>query len=72
MVELCGFLCCQYLPSCSLDCISMFSRGLDFAPVDASCLKDDTPIIVVTHGLTGGKNQLVAEGPILIFCVGLS
>jgi predicted alpha/beta-fold hydrolase len=47
----------------------MFSRGLDFAPVDATRLKDDTPIIVVTHGLTGGKTQPVAEYiPILIFC----
>jgi hypothetical protein len=28
--------------------------GLDFAPVDTH-LKDDTPIVVVQHGLTGGE-----------------
>lgn len=32
------------------------SSGLDFAPADhAAELKDDTPIVVVQHGLTGGK-----------------
>jgi predicted alpha/beta-fold hydrolase len=31
------------------------SSGLDFAPADHSAkLKDDTPIVVVQHGLTGG------------------
>ncbi|KAG6897797.1 hypothetical protein C0992_010873 [Termitomyces sp. T32_za158] len=29
--------------------------GLDFAPIDDSKLKDDVPIVVVKHGLTGGK-----------------
>ncbi|KAG6850229.1 hypothetical protein H0H93_016076 [Arthromyces matolae] len=31
--------------------------GLDFAPLDDSKLKDDTPIIVVKHGLTGGSYE---------------
>ncbi|KAJ6502571.1 Alpha/Beta hydrolase protein [Mycena sanguinolenta] len=31
--------------------------GLDFAPADSSKLKDDTPIIVVLHGLTGGSYE---------------
>lgn len=31
--------------------------GLDFAPVDASHLKDDSPIVVVQHGLTGGSYE---------------
>lgn len=31
--------------------------GLDFAPVDSSKLKSDTPIIVVQHGLTGGSYE---------------
>ncbi|KAK0459701.1 Alpha/Beta hydrolase protein [Desarmillaria tabescens] len=31
--------------------------GLDFAPVDSSQLKPDTPIIVVQHGLTGGSYE---------------
>jgi hypothetical protein len=28
--------------------------GLDFAPADASTVRDDAPIVVVQHGLTGG------------------
>ncbi|EGN92460.1 hypothetical protein SERLA73DRAFT_191112 [Serpula lacrymans var. lacrymans S7.3] len=31
--------------------------GLDFTPTDDSNLKPDTPIIVVTHGLTGGSYE---------------
>jgi predicted alpha/beta-fold hydrolase len=39
---------------------SLFFRGLDFAPIDSSDLKDDTPIVVVQHGLSGGtRNNLV-------------
>ncbi|CAK5277425.1 unnamed protein product [Mycena citricolor] len=30
--------------------------GLDFAPSDSSLAKEDAPIIVVLHGLTGGKS----------------
>jgi predicted alpha/beta-fold hydrolase len=33
-------------------------RGLDFAPIDDSSLPDETPIIVVQHGLTGGMNSV--------------
>lgn len=35
-------------------------RGLDFAPLNQSALKLNTPIIVVQHGLTGGKLNLVS------------
>ncbi|KAJ6494883.1 AB-hydrolase YheT [Mycena vitilis] len=31
--------------------------GLDFAPSDASTVRDDAPIIVVQHGLTGGSHE---------------
>lgn len=31
--------------------------GLDFTPVDDTTLKDDTPIVVVMHGLTGGSHE---------------
>ncbi|KAF7374833.1 AB hydrolase-1 domain-containing protein [Mycena sanguinolenta] len=31
--------------------------GLDFAPLDASTVRDDAPIIVVQHGLTGGSHE---------------
>ncbi|KAF8206359.1 AB-hydrolase YheT [Mycena galopus ATCC 62051] len=31
--------------------------GLDFAPFDASTVRDDAPIIVVQHGLTGGSHE---------------
>ncbi|KAJ7097949.1 AB-hydrolase YheT [Mycena belliarum] len=31
--------------------------GLDFAPADSSKIKDDAPIIVVLHGLTGGSYE---------------
>ncbi|KAJ7905470.1 Alpha/Beta hydrolase protein [Mycena olivaceomarginata] len=31
--------------------------GLDFAPADDSELRDDTPIVVVLHGLTGGSYE---------------
>ncbi|THV00431.1 AB-hydrolase YheT [Dendrothele bispora CBS 962.96] len=31
--------------------------GLDFTPVEQSSLPDETPIIVVTHGLTGGSHE---------------
>ncbi|KAG6835449.1 hypothetical protein H0H93_001371 [Arthromyces matolae] len=31
--------------------------GLDFAPLDDPTLPDDTPIIVVQHGLTGGSYE---------------
>ncbi|KAJ7756513.1 Alpha/Beta hydrolase protein [Mycena maculata] len=31
--------------------------GLDFAPVEASSVPDDAPIIVVQHGLTGGSHE---------------
>jgi hypothetical protein len=36
-----------------------FISGLDFAAIDeenSSYLKDDTPIIVVQHGLSGGES----------------
>jgi len=36
-------------------------RGLDFAPFDSSRLNDDTPIIVVMHGLTGGMTRISVE-----------
>ncbi|KAF5315695.1 hypothetical protein D9611_004676 [Ephemerocybe angulata] len=31
--------------------------GLDFAPVDQASLKEDTPIVIVQHGLTGGSYE---------------
>ncbi|RDB21060.1 hypothetical protein Hypma_011583 [Hypsizygus marmoreus] len=31
--------------------------GLDFAPTDLSSVRDDAPIIVVKHGLTGGSYE---------------
>ncbi|THV00751.1 AB-hydrolase YheT, partial [Dendrothele bispora CBS 962.96] len=31
--------------------------GLDFTPVEQSSFPDETPIIVVTHGLTGGSHE---------------
>lgn len=31
--------------------------GLDFTPVDDTTLKDDAPIVVVMHGLTGGSHE---------------
>lgn len=31
--------------------------GLDFTPVESSHLADDTPIVVVQHGLTGGSHE---------------
>ncbi|RXW24113.1 hypothetical protein EST38_g1711 [Candolleomyces aberdarensis] len=31
--------------------------GLDFAPVDQSSVKEDAPIVVVQHGLTGGSYE---------------
>jgi uncharacterized protein len=34
--------------------VNQCCRGLDFAPIDDSTLRDDTPILVVQHGLTGG------------------
>jgi hypothetical protein len=30
--------------------------GLDFTPADASKIREDAPIIVVLHGLTGGES----------------
>lgn len=37
-------------------------RGLDFAPIASFNLRDDTPIVVVQHGLSGGRrNNLVFE-----------
>lgn len=30
------------------------NRGLDFVPAEKESLPDDTPVIVVMHGLTGG------------------
>ena len=32
-------------------------RGLDFTPNDAENFKEDAPLIVVLHGLTGGMLQ---------------
>lgn len=37
---------------------SLFFRGLDFAPVDSSIVREDMPIVVVLHGLSGGAQQL--------------
>ncbi|KAG6818136.1 hypothetical protein H0H87_000041 [Tephrocybe sp. NHM501043] len=34
-----------------------YNRGLDFAPIDDSNLKDNTPVVVVQHGLTGGSYE---------------
>ncbi|KAJ3744516.1 Alpha/Beta hydrolase protein [Lentinula detonsa] len=33
------------------------ARGLDFAPIDDAALSDDTPIVVILHGLTGGSYE---------------
>ncbi|KAG6866897.1 hypothetical protein C0991_003812 [Blastosporella zonata] len=37
--------------------------GLDFAPIDDSMLRDDTPVIIVKHGLTGGKIHSISHIP---------
>ncbi|KAF5367411.1 hypothetical protein D9758_003633 [Tetrapyrgos nigripes] len=37
-----------------LELVDGGTLGLDFAPVDDSTLQDETPIVVVQHGLTGG------------------
>lgn len=36
------------------DFLTNWCRGLDFAPIDDSALSDDTPIVVILPGLTGG------------------
>ncbi len=35
---------------------------MDFTPTDASSLKDETPIVVVMHGLTGGSHESYVRG----------
>lgn len=42
-----------------------FARGLDFTPPDNEDVPDDAPIIIVTHGLTGGS-QLVGNRPCIV------
>jgi predicted alpha/beta-fold hydrolase len=40
----------------------LYLRGLDFAPVDSASLKDDVPIVIVQHGLSGGiRNNFLFE-----------
>lgn len=50
----------------ALELMLTVSRGLDFAPADASGVPDDTPIIVVLHGLTGGEPFIYQEYSIVI------
>lgn len=39
--------------------INRFNRGLDFTPSPTEPhLREDTPVIVVLHGLTGGESCL--------------
>ncbi|KAK7472911.1 hypothetical protein VKT23_001017 [Stygiomarasmius scandens] len=40
-----------------LELIDGGTLGLDFAPIDDSSLHNDTPILVVLHGLTGGSYE---------------
>ncbi|THV06770.1 AB-hydrolase YheT [Dendrothele bispora CBS 962.96] len=40
-----------------LELVDGGTLGLDFAPIDDSVLREDTPIIVVQHGLTGGSYE---------------
>ncbi|KIL69730.1 hypothetical protein M378DRAFT_156964 [Amanita muscaria Koide BX008] len=42
--------------------------GLDFTPTDSLGLSDDTPIIVVTHGLTGGSYEAYVRAPLSKAC----
>ncbi|KAJ7774649.1 Alpha/Beta hydrolase protein [Mycena maculata] len=42
--------------------------GLDFAPVDSSKLSEDTPIIVVLHGLTGGSYESYVRSILVPAC----
>ncbi|KAF5358686.1 hypothetical protein D9758_007658 [Tetrapyrgos nigripes] len=35
----------------------VYRRGLDFTPPERDALPDDTPIVVVSHGLTGGSHE---------------
>ncbi|KAJ7582736.1 Alpha/Beta hydrolase protein [Mycena floridula] len=42
--------------------------GLDFAPVDASKLADDVPIIVIQHGLTGGSYEAYIRAVLVPAC----
>lgn len=37
-------------------------RGIDFAPADGTSVKDDAPIIVVQHGLSGGLDSINGKG----------
>ncbi|KAJ3777168.1 Alpha/Beta hydrolase protein [Lentinula raphanica] len=41
----------------NLELVDGGTLGLDFAPIDDAGLSDDTPIIVVLHGLTGGSYE---------------
>ncbi|KAJ7707641.1 Alpha/Beta hydrolase protein [Mycena rosella] len=40
-----------------IDQVDGGTLGLDFTPPDASTVRDDAPIIVVQHGLTGGSHE---------------
>ncbi|KAJ7774803.1 Alpha/Beta hydrolase protein [Mycena metata] len=42
--------------------------GLDFAPADSSNVKDDAPIIVVLHGLTGGSYESYVRAVLVPAC----
>ncbi|KAJ7155988.1 Alpha/Beta hydrolase protein [Mycena crocata] len=42
--------------------------GLDFAPADFSNLRDDIPIIVVLHGLTGGSYESYVRSILVPAC----
>ncbi|KAJ7452448.1 Alpha/Beta hydrolase protein [Mycena galericulata] len=42
--------------------------GLDFAPADSSKLREDAPIIVVQHGLTGGSYESYVRSILVPAC----
>ncbi|KAJ7172499.1 Alpha/Beta hydrolase protein [Mycena filopes] len=42
--------------------------GLDFAPADFSAVKEDAPIIVVLHGLTGGSYESYVRAVLVPAC----
>ncbi|KAJ7685180.1 Alpha/Beta hydrolase protein [Mycena polygramma] len=42
--------------------------GLDFAPADSSKVRDDVPVIVVLHGLTGGSYESYVRSILVPAC----
>ena len=48
-------------PRCPHNLILIAVRGLDFTPPHDEDVSDDAPIIVVTHGLTGGSQMITTR-----------